>query len=558
MLKSFARLLRGSTAARPAPAAAAPSQDREVLLEPAKAALREGNVEKAIALLESLLEREASLAAAHLLLGTLLEDVRRTEDARDHYFLAWASDRDAWEPNFRLGLVALERTDYAEAQRLLARALELGGEDARVYNALGAAHLLQDAVPEAVEHFRKALALDPRSAHTHSNMGYTLIRDLERFEEGAEHIRRAQQLAPDDADIACNRVMALHYTGHIDEALALAETLLARDPTLVEARVNRGLMLLTKRDFDRGWPDYEARKLSPRSKCVNNLPWPEWAGSPLAGRTIFVHSEQGIGDEIMFASCVPDLVAQGARCILECHPKLEKTFRRSFPQAEVVAKDGAYASAPTAPRVPDFKVAAGSLPLFFRRATADFSRQAPGYLRADEARVAYWKARLASLPGRRKVGISWRGGLASTRRSLRSIPLREWLPILCVPDIDFVSVQYADPDGEVEALARGGEARIHHWPEAIEDYDETAALVSALDLVVSVQTAIVHLCGALGRPVWALIPAAPEWRYGAEGTSTPWYASVRLVRQARLGAWRPVIEAVANDLEAWKGAADRA
>jgi hypothetical protein len=148
------------------------------------------------------------------------------------------------------------------------------------------------------------------------------------------------------------------------------------------------------------------------------------------------------------------------------------------------------------------------------------------------------------------VGISWRGGLASSRRSLRSIALEEWLPIFGVRDIDFVSLQYSVQEGELEALQRAG-VRVHQWQGAIDDYDETAALVCALDLVVSVQTAVVHLAGALGREVWALIPAAPEWRYGASGGVMPWYPSARLIRQARLGDWDPVVQTVAVDLQAW-------
>jgi len=165
--------------------------------------------------------------------------------------------------------------------------------------------------------------------------------------------------------------------------------------------------------------------------------------------------------------------------------------------------------------------------------------------------VQHWKAKLAALPGRRKIGISWRGGLASTRRSLRSIPLARLSPILSVPGIDFVSLQYSDPDREVEALRTSGGPEVHVWQDAIDDYDETAALVASLDLVVSVQTAIVHLAGALGVPVWALIPAAPEWRYGGAGASMPWYPSVRLIRQPAPGSWGGVIEAVRHELQEW-------
>jgi hypothetical protein len=346
--------------------------------------------------------------------------------------------------------------------------------------------------------------------------------------------------------------MVLHHWGRREEGLALAETLLAHDPTLVEARMNRALILLGKGNFGDAWDEYEARRLLPGSGCANDLPCAEWRGEALEGRTIFIYPEQGLGDEIMFASCIPDLVARGARCTLQCHRKLEKIFRRSFAQVEVLATGDTLPQ--NAGRGWDFKVAIGSLPRFLRRTHAAFPAHA-AYLRADPARVAYWKAKLAGLPGRLKVGIAWRGGLASTRRSVRSIPLELWLPVLALGEVDFVSLQYADSHAEIEALRRDGHRAPHEWSEAIHDYDETAALVAALDLVVSVQTAVVHLAGAMGQKVWALVPEASEWRYSGDRRSMTWYPSVRLVRQSEYGNWSPVIERLRSDLAALAGSA---
>ena len=556
MLKRLARLFRGTGAsAKPAapPPQAPQSPALDALLAAPIAAIRAGRGDDAIPLLEAVLEEHPDAADAHLMLGTVFHERKRREDARDHYLLASSFRPDWWSPHHHLGLLALDEGRYAEALAPLEKARALGARDARAHNALGAARLYADNIPGAVEQFRKALELEPDLVQAHSNLGYALFRDLEDYEGGALHIERAMALAPRDPAVRCNWVMVLHQRGHTEEALALCDELLARDPGLVEARVNKALILLKRRDFALGWPEYEARKASPRSKCANDLPWPEWDGSALAGRSIFVYPEQGLGDEIMFASCVPDVIAQAGSCTVECHPKLEKIFRRSFPQAEVLRKD-AWRSAPRiAEHPPDWKVATGSLPLFFRTRAADFPAHR-GYLHADAARMQHWRERLAALPGRLKVGISWRGGLASTRRSLRSIALARWLPILSVPGIDFVSLQYSDPDREVEALRASGGPQVHVWQDAIDDYDETAALVCALDLVVSVQTAVVHLSGALGREAWALIPAAPEWRYGDEGASMPWYPTVRLLRQTEPGNWEPLIAGVAEDLRGWAGA----
>jgi len=197
----------------------------------------------------------------------------------------------------------------------------------------------------------------------------------------------------------------------------------------------------------------------------------------------------------------------------------------------------------------DCHVAIGSLPRRFRNALADFPAH-DGYLEADPGKVAAWRRRLAGLPGARKIGISWRGGMKSSRQSMRSVPLERWLPIFGQPDVAFVSLQYTECRAELGELERIHRVRVHHWQEAIDDYDETAALVCALDLVLSVQTSIVHLGGALGRPVWVMVPAVAEWRYLQSGERMPWYPSVRVWRRHEAGDWDTVIGSVARALAA--------
>jgi hypothetical protein len=301
-------------------------------------------------------------------------------------------------------------------------------------------------------------------------------------------------------------------------------------------------------EFADGWRAYELRLLS-EGRIPRKFPCPRWRGEPLEGKTILVHAEQGLGDEIMFASCVPDLLAAGARCVIDCHPKLGTLFARSFPQALVHTglqdDDVAWLAAYPAP---DYETPAGSLPLHLRAHPEAFPRHA-GYLAADPEKVARWRERLAGLGAGLKVGISWRGGTPGTRAPLRSLTLPQLDPILQTGGTRFVSLQYGTQPAEVEAFQARLGARFVHWQEALDDYDETAALVCALDLVVSVCTAVVHLSGALGRPAWVMTPFSPEWRYGHAGETMIWYPSVRLFRQPGLGAWPPVIDAVAGALE---------
>jgi Flp pilus assembly protein TadD len=548
MLKVIARLFGRRARAVPSAPPSSPlvSANVDAELADVKSALAAGRVDRASGALRDLLETHPDAGEAHYLLGTILHEQGNAEDARDAFLLASAFQPDAWEPNFQLGLLELDAKKFQAALESLHRAVALGAQDARVHNGLGAAYLHLGKIAEAEDELRKALALNPQLAQAHSNLGFLFLHHLERYDEAARHVERALELAPEDSGALCNRIVVLHQQGKTDEALRVAAEVAARHPELPEPQLNRALIFLERGEFDRGWTDYEGRKLVKPHLRRGDLRWPEWDGSSLQGRSIFVYGEQGIGDEIMFASCLPDLIDRAAACIVECSPKLQPIFARSFPKAQVVAAGTWSDTSFAAERAPDFKVAIGSLPLFFRRHRSDF----PGtsYLRAEVSRVEYWRTKLAQLRGRLKVGISWRGGLASTRRSLRSIPLEQWLPVLTVPGIDFVSLQYTGAADDLAALRSRTDAVVHHWQEAIDTYDDTAALIAALDLVISVQTAAVHLAGALGKKTFALTPVVPEWRYGRHRDSMIWYPRVKLVRQHQLYDWSAVMHSVREAL----------
>ncbi|MDP2706716.1 MAG: glycosyltransferase, partial [Burkholderiales bacterium] len=195
------------------------------------------------------------------------------------------------------------------------------------------------------------------------------------------------------------------------------------------------------------------------------------------------------------------------------------------------------------------QIAMGSLPQYLRRSLADFPRHR-GYLKADPERVQVWHERLAALGPGLKVGISWQGGTHKTRRPMRSIPLAQWAPLLQSAGVQYVSLQYTECSGEIAAVEAATGVRIADWREVRDDLEHTAALITALDLVISVCTAVIHLGGALGKPVWVLAPYSPEWRYGIAGDGMPWYPSVKMFRQLRYGEWQPVIERVAHQFHA--------
>ena len=489
------------------------------------------------------------LAEAHYYLGLIYRKQAKLEDASDALVMATAFKPDFAQAWLFLGIVALDRGQFDTAEESLATALRLKPDYPEAYNSLGSLFAQRKQFHDAAVNYRKAIELNPRFALAHSNLAHVTLREEFDAETALAHVQTALELDPQLAGAHNNLAMILQFQGRCEEALAACERALELNPGFAGTLMVRALAQLMLGEFAGGWRDYEARRELLPTFRVRKFPYREWDGSPLAGQSLLVYNEQGIGDEIMFASCLPDLLALGAACVVECSAKLEHLFRRSFPAADLIVSDQAQSDMSYLQALPrfDWQVAAGSLPLRLRRSWEDFARRG-GYLVADPARIAFWKERLRRLGPGRKIGLSWRGGSHYTNRSRRSIDLERLLPVLEVPDLHVVSLQYTDCNEEIASVCGKFGVTIHHWQEAVDDYDETAALVCALDLVISVQTAVIHLAGALGRPAWALVPSTPEWRYMARGTRMPWYPSVRIFRQAPGSDWKMVITDVRQEL----------
>ena len=523
------------------------------LRERARRAAEGGDAARARVLFEEALALDpdspgahSDLGNAHLLLG---EDAA----AARCYAAALALAPGHAPALANLGLLRARQGDRAGALDCFRRAVRADPWSAPAIRSL-ADWQPGDAVPRAdIALLRETVARFPDHAVAHSALGRLLLRGTFDAEPALPAFERALALGLRDAATFAGYGVALHEVGRFDEALAAYGAACALDPGHPLARFHRAITLLTLGRFAEGWPDYELR-LASEDRPRRVFPFPRWQGESLAGKTLLVHAEQGIGDEVLFASCLPEIVAAARGCVIDCAPQLAALFRRSFPTATV---HGGSQSDPVdwaGPLGIDLQVPAGSLPLHLARDGSAFPAHA-GYLRADPLKVARWRERLRTLGPGRAIGVSWRGGTPRTRTDRRSLPLAELAPLFGETGLHFVSLQYGpDAAAEVERFAAGSGTRVHHWPEAIDDYDETAALASALDGVVSVCTAIVHLAGALGRPVWVAVPRVPEWRYGAQGAGMPWYPTVRLVRQAERGGWAPVVDAVRRELAS--GSAD--
>jgi len=408
----------------------------------------------------------------------------------------------------------------------------------------GTALIRQGRFDLAVEALEQSLVCDPAFAPAVINLAaaYEQLGDLALAESFA---LRAIGLAPDSPAAWVNLGHALRGGNRHGDAVDAYERAIDLDPDFAHAHWNLAIEYLAAGDYARGWAEYEWRMRS-GEVVWDEYPQPRWNGEPLAGKTLLVHAEQGIGDEVLFASCFGDVLRAAECCVLVCDPRLAPLLRRSFPKAAIRGYARRVDRAPC-PVAADYQIPAGSLPLHFRPALTAFPQSS--FLRADAEQVAFWRRRLRAIGPNIKVGISWQAGGRPSERRKRTARLEDWHALLAMPGIDWINLQYGDASGELAAVRASHGVVIHDWPDAdpLIDLDGFAAKLSALDLVISVGNATVHLAGALGVPAWALIPKNPAWRWGRSGERTPWYASVRLFRQQADG-WEGVLSEVADIL----------
>ncbi|MEO7727006.1 MAG: tetratricopeptide repeat protein [Burkholderiales bacterium] len=473
---------------------------------------------------------------------------RELEEARDCYELALAHASDC--VTARAGLARLLREAGAAEAALvhIQHALSISPQDPALHFESALIHSRCDDAAGSIAAYERALELKPDYAAACINVGLMYLAHRGNPQRAQLYFERAIELNPHSVAARANRGLALEEQGRADAALDYYEQLIAAFPSEDEYRWNRGMALLAGGDYARGWDDYEKRNA--RAGTVPRaFPYPEWGGGQLrTGGALLIYAEQGLGDEIMFASCVPDLLARGMHCVMECDTRVAALFARSFPSARVhgAARDGDRNWLAAYPEI-EAQIAIASLPRLLRRSAADF-RPHCGYLQADPLQVAQWQRRLAGDGAAVSAGITWRGGTAKTRRDLRSLTVSDLAPILRTPGVTFVNLQRDAGEALLEISACG--ARLLNYADALDDLSETAALLKALDAVVTVDNTVAHLAGALGCNTLILLPLSADWRWRRAGDSSPWYPAARLFRQQKPGLWTDVAGAVAQTLQA--------
>ncbi len=375
-------------------------------------------------------------------------------------------------------------------------------------------------------------------ANGHFNRG-NLLYDIGRIDEAVAAYRRALELEPRDA-AAWARLGAAYYDqGDTDAALECYGRALDIQPDYPAARRSRGVIWLARGEFVRGWAELEYR-LECGDSATPTITGPRWFGGPLAGRTLFLHAEQGLGDTLHFIRYVPLAAACGGPLKLGVQTRLMPLVRQSgFGQGLL---------APGDPLAFDLQCPLMSVPAYLPD-TSGKPYWGGAYLRAKPELVDAWQPRIAALGGF-KVGIVWGGSPAHPADRFRSVHLRQFAPLAAIDGVRLVSLQHGPSRAQIAEVAREFEV-----VDLGDDLDRTAgafmdsaAVIEHLDLVVSIDTSVVHLAGGLGRPAWVLVQFAPDWRWGLAGATTPWYPSLRLFRQRRFHAWSEVFDDVAAAL----------
>jgi hypothetical protein len=439
-------------------------------------------------------------------------------------------------PSIELGLKHYRAGNLVEAENVFRAILARDANDAEALHLLGVIAIDAHQPVAAVELIRRAIAIRPDVAAYHSNLG-SALRDAGQLDEAAESCRRAIAINPNHAKAHFNLGQTMRDLDRIDEAIALFEQAVALDPNYARAHYALGMMLLLKGNLARGFREYEWRWQRDNFRSPRrDFPQPQWDGSPLPGKTILLHAEQGMGDAIQLVRYAPLVAPRVGRVIVECHAPLVRSFNRVAGVSEVIA---AGESLPPF----DIHLPMLSLPLVMGTSSIEQIPHEVPYLHATDHDVAAWRQRLDDLRGRYKVGIMWAGNPRHQFDHLRSIPLETLAPLASMKDVVLISLQKDRPPGAgsqtFELIDRTSELR---------DFADTAALIANLDLVISVDTSVAHLAGAMGEPVWTLLARAPDWRWMLDRDDSPWYPTMRLFRQRAGGDWDEVIARVAAAL----------
>ncbi len=505
--------------------------DPDQLLTQAIAALRESRIAEAAPLLDAVLaqapdhpQANAFKAAINLLSGDTAGALRHFEKAADAH-----ADDPGFNQNYATAL--LSNGDAPAAENRARRALAAQPDNIAVKLLLARSLCAQDRNAEALPFLQEAVASQPNLS-TVNDLGLALM-ELNRPDDAEEVFTRATEIDPNVFAPWHNRGNAALDQHRPDDAIAAFDQAIRLKPDHAPSHVHRAQALLLSGRYREGWEAYETRWTLPdRLTLREHLSTPLWDGAPFTGR-LLVYAEQGYGDSLQFARFLPAVADRGGTMILDVPPAMHRLFASQAGGYDVTRQD-----APTPDH--DLRIPMMSLPRVLG-ITLDNLPAPTAYLEAPDDESA-WSNRLADSRGR-KVGLAWRAFAERRGSAHRTVPLTALAPLFEIPNITWISLQKETPPDDLPLPAG-----MRDLSRDLNDFADTAALIAQLDLVITVDTAVAHLAGALGRPVWIMLPHGGDWRWLINRPDSPWYPSARLYRQDRTRCWPPIAEAVARDL----------
>ena len=459
--------------------------------------------------------------------GNTLEFLGRQSDAIEMFILA-AQQRPGYsQAHIKAAQHLLAAGRAAESIPHYQAAIETNPEIAELHCNLANARRKTGDLTAALNSVRQAIELKPKLAEAHNIMG-ALWKDRRRPADALESYKRALEINPNFADALNNMAEVLELAGQVESATAMYARAVEIQPESVDFHVNYGNNLLLRGNYETGWREFDWRRLHPKNMGNRVFSQPTWDGSFLVGRTIVVYAEEGLGDAIQFFRFIPLLQQRGARVIVECPAALVPLARQLPGVVDVIV---------TGTPWPQCHVQCSllSLPMLMWIGLQSLPREVP-YLQAEPEKIAAWKSKLDGCAGKR-IGLAWSGNPKHSRNKARSIPVEKLAALTEVPGVSFISLQK-------DCATLPDSPKLLDLTADLTDFSQTAALIANLDLVITVDTAVAHLAGAMGKPVWILVTALPDWRWLLGREDSPWYPSARLFRQETAGNWGGVVARV--------------
>jgi tetratricopeptide (TPR) repeat protein len=501
---------------------------------------QQGRFQDAAAQFERAAQAHPDSADAHYNLGLALAHLGSRERALDGYRAALVANPRHLNAHNNLAaeLMMLERWD--EAQTCLTRALAIAPGNPQLLSKLGVALKESGRLDEAIDTLREAARIQPNDPAIRANLGLAL-RHAHRLDDAIASFRQALAFDPRFAGHHNHLGLALSEVGQLDAAVESLRRALTLDPNSAEFRENLGLILLLKGEFREGWAQYDSRNKVRRSEAQRStIDAPFWKGEPLAGMRILVRAEQGLGDTLQFVRYLPMLVDAGAAVTFEVQPKLA-------PILKPFSKSIAIVPGCDARDTLDFQSNLLSLPGGFGTDLSNIPCNVP-YLSADDSLVSHWRGIIGA--DGFKVGICWQGNPNYKGDRVRSIPLREFGPLADIPGIRLISLQKRPGDEQIASVPFADRIEVlgDNFDERGGAFMDSAAVMMSLDLVVTSDTSIAHLAGALARPLYVALPLVPDWRWLIDRDDSPWYPTARLFRQERARDWAGVFARIAAEV----------